>query len=273
MKNALCLLFCLAIFQTPKAQEKLYFHKSDHVADGVDISDLDSLSFSDEGTTISISINGQIWDYPLRKIDSLSFGNDSDELSIVYNDGYATVVNPRAFEGVSVTVKGAEVCVTSASDIKDIAYRLSGKTSDGAFKIYSEKRFHLYLNGLDLTHNDGPAINIQSKKTASVTLVDGTVNFLADGTSYAQSAIDSEGAYEDQKATFFSEGSLVFDGNGQLILSGKGADQHGIGCDETIEIRSGNFAVQRATKDGIHAKEGISIYDGIISIVASGDGM
>lgn len=112
-------------------------------------------------------------------------------INIAY-DGTTAIVSGSA-DGVTVTTNGADVTIKST--VSGINYVLSGKTTDGSFKIYSDKKFELTLNGVDITNNDGPAINSQSGKRAYVVLAEGTTNKLTDGTSYSSST-------EDQRVQF-----------------------------------------------------------------------
>ncbi|MDP4277658.1 MAG: carbohydrate-binding domain-containing protein, partial [Bacteroidota bacterium] len=206
-------------------------------------------------------------------IDSLSFGSNSTTITVNYDGTTVYVVNPLAFEGVSITVDGADVTVKSTIDEKGINYCLTGTTSNGSFKLYSEKSSNLLLNGVNITNDNGPAINIQSGKAIYTTLVDGTVNSLADGIAYATAQLNSDGSYEDQKATFFSEGQLIFNGTGSLTIAGKGSDAHGLCSDDFIQVDNGSLTVSSAVKDGIHGKDGVYIKGGTVKVTATGDGI
>jgi hypothetical protein len=205
---------------------------------------------------------------PVNEIDSITFGNSAAEISIAYNGSEVTVFNPMAFEGVDVSIDGADVIVHASGGIQDINYNLTGNTTDGLFKIYSDKRFFLVLNGINITNPDGPAINNQANKKAQVVLADGTNNFLTDGQTYA---VPPTG--EDQDATFFSEGDLVFSGTGSLTIYSHGIDQHGLSSDDEIEIGDGQITITSAVKDGIHSNDGVLVTGGILNITATGDGI
>lgn len=216
------------------AQEKMYIHKSDNLTLGVLISITDSIYFSNDGSLTFFRIGDTLAQYPTSTIDSLTFGANSSTIYIIYSGSQVKVVNPLAFEGVAVSVSGADVTVTATTETQDITYNLSGSTTNGMFKIYSAKRFNLQLNGVHITNPDGPAINIQSEKKTSVELVKGTVNSLSDGTSYASPALNGNGEPEDQKSTFFSEAKLGFSGTGSLTIEGNGTDKHALCSDDLI---------------------------------------
>lgn len=255
------------------AQEKMYIHKSDNITLGALISATDSIYFSNDGSLTYFRVGGTLAQYPTKTIDSLSFGANSNTISVTYNGSSVSVLNPLAFEGVTVTADGADVVVNSTTETQDINYSLRGSTTNGMFKIYSAKRFNLLLNGVNLSNPDGPAINIQSEKKTSVLLVAGTENFLSDGTTYTSAFVNSQGVTEDQKAAFFSEAKLVFSGSGSLTVAGKGTDKHAICSDDLIQIIDGNITVTQTLKDGIHGKDGVEISGGTINITASGDGI
>lgn len=194
-------------------------------------------------------------------------GSD-DQVTITYSGNSVSVENPFADLGVTVAVTDAEVIVTSTAGLTDIAYSLSGTTSDGMFKIYSDCDFTLQLNGVTITNQDGPAINIQADVTISVELVDGTTTTLTDGTTYTAPPDD-----EDQKAAFFSEGQMLFSGTGSLVVYGQGDDQHGLDSDNYIEVKSGTISIASSTKDGIHTNEGFYQVDGSVHVTAGSDGI
>jgi hypothetical protein len=202
-------------------------------------------------------------------IDSISFGESSDTVFINYDGTYASVINPQAFKGVSVSVDGAAVTVDAGAEATGIYFKLSGTTTNGSFKIYSEKKFYLYFDNVNITNPSGPAINIQSGKKAFVTLLNGTTNALTDGSSYSDSVI-IDGVTEEQDAAFFSEGTLVFDGFGSLTINGKGSAQHALCSDEMIQIDGGSITIASAVKDGIPSNEGLVITPGRLNITAVG---
>ncbi len=269
MKKKLIFLLCLINSLSLFAQEKMYIHKSDNFTLGALLTDIDSMYF---GTSeIFLNVKDTSVHYSLSDIDSISFADNSDTVYVNYNGTSASVTNPLAFEGVSVSVTGAYVIVTATDEAKDVNYNLSGTATEGIFKIYSEKKFNLLFDGVNITNPAGPAINIQSGKKISVALMDGTTNILTDGSSYADSLINDAGKTEDQDAAFFSEGKLVFNGSGSLTINGKGSIQHALCSDDLIQIEGGTITVVSASKDGIHANDGIVVTGGTINVTATGE--
>lgn len=273
MKRGIAFIFCLVISLALFAQEEMYVHKSDHVSMGVPISLVDSVSFSSSGAVTYFSVNGSVTSLLSTEIDSISFGETTTDISVIFEGSSVYVINPLAFEGVSITVSGSDVTVNSSIDTKDINYKISGTTSDGMLKIYSEKRFNLLLDGVNITNTNGPALNIQSKNKATIHLEEGTSNYLTDGATYEAAPVVNDTTTEDQKATLFSEGKLVFEGTGSLTVIGNCSEKHAVCSDDQIIVNEGTITVSLAARDAIHASDGMEISGGTVSVSATGDGI
>lgn len=224
---------------------------------GNDLQDFDiainTTPLSNETENIPTSENDESYE------DFVEHSSFTETVSIRYADGNATVSSLP--EGVEATVDGAGVTINST--IGGVAYELSGSTSDGYFKIYSEKKFHLTLNDISLINTTGAAINIQSGKRVFVTLADGTTNSLTDGSSY--NTPDGE----DEKGAFFSEGQLIFNGKGSLEVTGN--KKHGIVSDDYIRFRTGtNIYITASNGHGIKTNDYVAIGGGVLNIEVSG---
>ncbi|MCC6286494.1 MAG: carbohydrate-binding domain-containing protein [Chitinophagaceae bacterium] len=187
----------------------------------------------------------------------------SGTVSIVFGST-VTITNPLSASGVSITQTGSDVVITST--VKEVEYVLSGATTDGSVKIYSDNKFKLTLNGVSITNADGPAINIQSSKRAFIVLADNTTSSLADGATYATATNE-----EDMKGTLFSEGQIIFSGTGSLTV--KGNYKHAICSDDYVRVRSGNITISGAATDGIHTNDAFIADGGTLSVKASSDGI
>lgn len=187
----------------------------------------------------------------------------SSSLSVSFSGTTATTGTIP--DGVSINKNGAEVIITSTTE--GVEYILSGTTTHGMLKIYSSYPFKITLNSVNITHPDGPAINIQSGKRAFIVLNAGTTNTLTDGSSYISATNN-----EDMKATLFSEGQIVFSGSGTLNV--KGNYKHAICSDDYIRIREGCIInISGAVKDGIHTNDYLQMDGGVLSITAGSDGI
>ncbi len=174
-----------------------------------------------------------------------------------WSDEYGT----SAIDGNDVTlVNTSEQCLT---------YKLSGTASDGFFKLYSDAKQVICLNGVNLTNPGGAAINNQSHKYTSV-VVSGT-NSLADGSTDSSGNYSDETDDEDMKAAFFSEGQLVFSGDGSLTVTATG--KAGITSDDYVSItETPTITVTSKSGHGIRGKDKVQIEGGTTAITVSGTG-
>ena len=189
--------------------------------------------------------------------DNISETNFDRTIKIVYADGGAQVSGD---ENGIVAVSGNHVTVNNTTDEK-VMYELSGTSADGSLKLYSSKKQAIVLNGLDLTSTLGAAINNQGKKRCFV-VVKGT-NKLKDATSYT-STPDGE----DEKAVIFSEGQLVFSGDGTLEVTAQG--KSGITSDDYVHfVESQIVSVNSSAGHGIRGKEAVIISNGTLNVSVS----
>ena len=181
-------------------------------------------------------------------------------LLIRYAGEQATVSG--TVSGVTVSTNGAHVTVTST--VGRLNLRLTGASSNGSLKVYSENKYRLSLEGVTLTNPNGAAINNQCGKTLYVVLADGSYNTFADGTTYAD--VDDE----DCKGAFFSEGQVVFSGYGSLKVEARG--RHGIASDDYLRFRpGGRYYVHATSGHGMKANDGITIDGSVINVEVDGD--
>ncbi len=199
---------------------------------------------------------------------------DAEEYNdFVENTIWATTVN-ITFDGETATVTGAPSSVfvgiegahvTITSTAKRVRYIVSGSTANGSLKFYSERKFQLQLNGVDITNPTGAAINNQCGKSFYLVMNEGTVNTIHDGENYAM----IEG--EDQKAAIFSEGQLLISGKGLLNVYSVG--KHCIATDDYIIVRPGTKMYLNSTSGhGIKGKDFVHIKGGVINMEIAADG-
>ena len=182
-------------------------------------------------------------------------------VKVTFNGGSATVTGATA--DLTVAIHGAGVTIPNNGS-EAVIYDLSGTSPDGYFKLYSTRKQEILLNGLSLTNKQGAAINNQSHKRTFV-VVKGT-NTLADGASYTQTPSD-----EDEKAAFFSEGQLVFSGDGTLTVNATG--KAGITSDDYVRFMgSPTVKVTSRAGHGVRGKEAIIVSDGTVDVDVSGTG-
>ena len=185
-------------------------------------------------------------------------------------------------EDFSVTVSGNDVTIVYSGD-EYVMYELSGSTNDGFFKLYSAKKQGITLNDVNITNPNGAAINVQgtvlepNKGKRTFVVVNGD-NALFDGETFSDTP-----SGEDEKATFFGEGQLIFSGNGTLSVDAIG--KSGIVSDDYIVIQSGSINVSVSSNAyydeadaeykspaGIKTNDYFSMKGGSLIISSSGTG-
>jgi len=243
------------------AAETMWIHRTDNTTLGLSIANADSVSLNGSDVVFTAA-NGVTKSMPNTEIEKVTLGEASSIVEIKYNGSDAEILNPFAFEGVEVTKNGADVIVTSTST-SEITYELTGTTTVGSLKVYSDKKIILNLNNASITNDDGAAINIQTGKKCTVNLI-GT-STLIDAASYTTVS------GEDQKGCFFSEGQLVFTGSGTLNVTGN--YKHGICSDDYIDIQSGAVNIIKAANDGIRTNDYFLMTGGALTTAATGDGI
>lgn len=263
-KTFILAISALSLVSLAWAAETMWIQRTDNLKLGLPLEIADSVSLSQDGTNVIFTAkNGVVQTMPNSMVEKVTMGEASTIVEVKYNGTDAEIINPFAFEGVIVTKNGADVVVTSTS-ANELTYQLSGTTTSGSFKIYSDKKFILAMNSVSITNNDGAAINIQSGKKCTVQLI-GNSN-LTDASSYATVS------GEDQKGCFFSEGQIIFTGSGTLNVTGN--YKHGIVSDDYIDIQSGTVNVLKAANDGVRVNDYFLMTGGVLSTASTtGDGI
>jgi len=176
-----------------------------------------------------------------------------DENTVIYNE----------VEETDIYLEDGNLIVHST---KKLTLILSG-TFHGSVHIYKpDGKLKLVLDGVDITSESGPAINLQTEKRCFVVLNHNTVNHLEDGTDHPLMLIGTE-----TKAALFSEEQLIISGTGELHINAR--YKHGIASDDYLRILSGKLFIYSTTSDGLHAKDYLIIDGGIIDIEAKEDGI
>lgn len=192
-------------------------------------------------------------------VENSSFEN---RIEITFEGNSASVSGEVS--GVTVDVQGANVTVSSA--VRGVDYVLRGATASGSFKVYSDYKLRLTLDGVSIASADGPAVNIQSGKRVYVVLSQSTSSCLSDLENYTAFG------NEDMKGCFFSEGQLIFSGSGALTVTGN--YKHAICSDDYIRLRPGvRLTVAGSVKDGIHVNDYFVMSGGDVNIKSSSDGI
>ncbi len=203
-----------------------------------------------------------------------SADDSSSDNEVITTDGTISIVFSE--DGVSVSgdpsgivsVSGCDVTVNNTSEAL-ITYELSGTSSDGFFKLYSSVKQVIELKGLNLKNPDGAAINNQSHKSTSVILTG--ENYLADGTVNSSGDYPDQTSDEDMKAAFFSEGQLIFSGEGSLTVTANG--KAGITSDDYVVFQDGvTIDITSKGGHGIRGSERVTVNGGTVNVNTSATG-
>lgn len=242
MKRLILSIIALAaVVAAGSAQQRIY------VCDGFrydvhEVTSTDEITFSDDGLEVSI---GRLATYELEEIDSITFAEPQyPRVDIRFDETSATVNVGEGVKGVTYTVSGATVTLTSTTTTDEYLYSVSGTSSNGSLVINGEYKLTVELASLVLTNPKGPAIDIECGKRIGVILKEGTVNTLADG---------SGGTH---KGAFYTEGHPEFEGGGTLNVTGN--TKHAICAKEYLQFKKSTGAVNilGAVSDGIHCGKG-----------------
>ena len=121
---------------------------------------------------------------------------------------------------------------------------------------------HLYLDGVEITSPNGPALWVQEAAKVVVTLMSDTENVLADSPNYTD--------YEETPACLYSVCDLTVNGGGALQVFGYHED--GIRSRDRIKLLGGVLSVQ-AKGDGIRGNDGIYMQDASVAIESEKNGL
>lgn len=269
MKNLILISLGVVLLSATACSSDSTFNSEDNITPDTNVDgDGNTDNSGDDLESFDITFDYSIYNEPDETIPTNE--NDENYDDFIENSTFNTtiyisfsedgVIISDLVEGIIVNQNGAHISITSTT--KNIEYVLSGITSDGSFKIYSDYKFKLTLDAIQLTNPAGAAINIQSDKRVFVVCNEGTTNTLNDGTFYNTTED------EDMKACFFSKGQLIFSGRG--ILNMNGNYKHALCSDDYVRFRVGSrINITANAKHGVKANEAIIIDGGALNIATT----
>jgi len=160
--------------------------------------------------------------------------------------------------GTNVVIAGTDTGITVTSTVDAaIRYNLTG-TFNGTLTFSSADIYQIHLNGVAINASAGPALNLESSQKAFIVTASGTTNTLA----------DSANRTLKMKAALFSNGPIIFSGDGTLSVSG--CYKHGIFSNDYIRINGSTLHVAASVKDAVRSVNAFIFDDGNLSINATG---
>ena len=259
MKKLFSLIVLLFLAVASHAQT-IVVNNSGNTMYAKNIAEVDSIKFDSGYSKFSVDGGNTSLNIQKSLIDSFTFSQTDvplDKIYIIYNGtDNATVINPYAASGVTITSTGGNVTVTSTSSAGNLEYNLLGTSTSGSLTMSSVSPAKFVLNNLNLTNAAGPAIIVTGAQTHTFTLQAGTTSSVADGSGNTKN-----GALQ-------TDGKIIFTGTGALNING--VKKHGISTSKDIEIQNGTIKVTGAASDGLHS-EGFTMSGGTLNIAATGD--
>ena len=224
----------------------------------------------DPESSFTYNINGNVNFFDSTEQEDSEYDEKEfkNEITIQFNEDAAPKIEYNGVSKEEVEIipyedKGPAHLLIKAE--KKVNYVLKGKSDDASLLIFSQKKFKLTLDNLELSNDKGvPAICSQTKKRCFIETI-GTATIKdaeMDGNYSLDSRFDN---VEDTKGTIFSEGELIFCGKGTLNVEGR--CKHAIASDQYVRINEGaNVNITGSKKDGIHTNDAVLIYGGELNI-------
>ena len=253
MKKILLAFFLTLFVVVLKAQQKIYVCQGINYS-SYDISVLGDMTFGGDGTTLSIL--GTVYD--VSQIDSITFAEPKFDMGakviVTYNGAAANIVISSSLSGVTYTLDGADVVITSTNTSDDISYVLQGSSTDGSLTYIGDYKCGFTFNNLSLTSEKKGAIDIQCGKRVAMVLPQNTESSVADASSGSQ------------KAAIYCKGHMEFEGAGTLNV--KGNYKHAISSKEYVQLKksTGTINITHSANDGIHAGQYFQMNGGVLNI-------
>ncbi len=178
-------------------------------------------------------------------------------------DGVRLLGDKIEYDGDGITVDKQTATVNKAG-----TYTFSGTLNDGQIIVDVPKtdKVTLILNGVMIHCEKSAPVYIKSCDDAALTLTEGTVNTLSDGTAYEYDTAEEN----EPNAALFSKDDLEINGKGTLVV--KANYNNGITSKNDLEIKDATVNVS-SKHDGIRGKDSVCIKSGTVNVSSGGDGI
>ena len=138
MKKLFLILLLGLITNLSNAQNAMWIYNSNGTVSTFEISEIDSLNFSQNMIEMLLYQNGNNNNISVSEIDSIIFKPAQDiepnTIYVEFNNNVATVRHEITSEDFTVNVDGANVSIVNTS-IENLNYYLSGTSNDGSFSF------------------------------------------------------------------------------------------------------------------------------------------
>lgn len=156
-------------------------------------------------------------------------------------------------------------------DVKDLDYSAAAlliekggsytidKEIKGTVVVNTKDKLSLTLKNATIKSDIGPALYVVD--CGGLTLNLEGENALSDGEKYS-------GSFAYAKGALAAEDDVTISGSGSLTVWGN--YKHGIVCDDSLYLKSGNITIENALTDAIHANDLIELGDTHLTVKAAG---
>ena len=169
--------------------------------------------------------------------------------------------------GIEIAGTGCEADGTRLKIKEAGVYEISGSLSNGSIyvNVGNESEVHLILNGVTVHNESSAAVYCKKAAKVTITLAEGSVNTLSDGSSY----VFEEGE-DEPDATLYAKHVLVINGEGSLTVTS--AYKDAIKGKDSLHILGGKLNVTSAD-DGIVGRDLLYVTAGTVTVDATADAL
>lgn len=193
------------------------------------------------------------------KFSKYDMADSWDETAVTIDLNHGDV----KIQGSGASISGKRIIIQ-----KEGTYVISGDLPDGQLVVDVEKseKVHLVLMGAAITCSDSAAIYVKSADKTVITLAEGTVNTMTDGSSYTFETPEKK----KPNACIYSADDLTINGTGALTV--KGNYNNGIATKNDLKIISGKIHVE-AVNNAMKGKDSLAVKGGNLTVKSQDDGL
>lgn len=185
--------------------------------------------------------------------------SSSNYISYDEDDTYQEY-NAGDVETIDLSKESGTVEIDSAG-----TYVLEGTLNGSvSVKVSKNDTVRLILNNVEIIASDGAAIYCTQAEKLIISMPEGTINTIVDGTSYRDQGTDAP------TAAIFAQDDMTINGAGTLNVTGQYNDA--ITSKDTLKLMEGTYIVASAD-DGFVGRDFLYVHDGTYEINATGDGL
>ncbi|MBQ9361817.1 MAG: carbohydrate-binding domain-containing protein [Bacteroidaceae bacterium] len=161
----------------------------------------------------------------------------ADTITVTYNEDKQPVVSPLELEGLKISINNGTVKIKDGrTEPTELTFVLKGKSNDGSFKLNTDAKTRILLDGLTLTSKAGAPLHLKNKKRVEIVAADGTENTLTI-TACTDTATQ-------KAAVIWAKDKLRLSGNGTLNVIAQGDGCKGINGKDNIIIEDLTLNIQ-----------------------------